>query len=434
MHCNGGKETGKKGLANACLYEILGFCSPSMKLQSSLDKTCHPRKNRKLHCSLKTLWDSSPKVRKPVPSCDAREDPSWSLRGLIFHPLALCRCFNCPDCVCMVSTHWAKLNASDHFVVKYLPIAPTVLLVCMQSLLWPWALRCSVQVWTAADIAPSLSFWWLRKRQEKPVYKSRRLLHLHRQQCRWQKHILALRAAFVCLSSAATSHSLCSCHMCLWLLCKHKVPAPSRLDLSLEGVPRVGVFLWFCPSPSAGVSRLHQEQHSLLHPVPASPSCRAPGLPISSRWFTSTTSPGKESGGLAHDEKWRLAWQHGVHRSRQAGSTTYHQLPWLMASTWGEGGGRRIKFLQLNESQMIAHSHFQAENWDVVLSLFCLYRRWWVHYPAYPIFSAVTVEVFYAYSSLGRGSQCRCYSPHNLSWLGVTVTHLMMGKVRHIRK
>lgn len=44
MHCNPGNEVEKKGLANACLYEILGSSSPSMRLQPSLDKTRHPNK------------------------------------------------------------------------------------------------------------------------------------------------------------------------------------------------------------------------------------------------------------------------------------------------------------------------------------------------------------------------------------------------------
>lgn len=34
----------KKGLANACPYEMLGFNPSSMRLQPSLDKTWHPNK------------------------------------------------------------------------------------------------------------------------------------------------------------------------------------------------------------------------------------------------------------------------------------------------------------------------------------------------------------------------------------------------------
>lgn len=50
------------------------------------------------------------------------------------------------------------------------------------------------------------------------LYRNNRLLHLNWQQCRWQERISTLRAAFTCLSSTATSRTLCSCHHDPWFV------------------------------------------------------------------------------------------------------------------------------------------------------------------------------------------------------------------------
>lgn len=106
------------------------------------------------------------------------------------------------------------------------------------------------------------------------LHKSKRRLHLHRQQCRWQEHISALRAAFACLSSIATSRTLCCCHhhscACGYCVNTRSLSLQGRICLGKVSL-RLGFFLCFCPSPSAGVSGLQREQCSLFHLVPVPP-------------------------------------------------------------------------------------------------------------------------------------------------------------------
>lgn len=82
---------------------------------------------------------------------------------------------------------------------------------------------------------------------------------------------------------------------------------------------------------------------------------------------------------------------------------------------------------------MLTHGHFQTENLDVVFSLFYLYHRWWVYYPACPIF-----RCDYKFSAhipaFSEAPGAGVNSPQNLSWLGATVTLLGMEKVRYIGK
>lgn len=139
-HCNACKQMRRKSLANACLYEMWGFSPSSMRLQPSLDKTWHQnKKEQEITQQFEDSMGLIAQSQEPSASRDAWEDPHWSSRGPMVYLLALCRCFNCPGRICIVSIHWAKLNPSAHFLVKYLPIAPTVLQVCMRSLLWPCA-------------------------------------------------------------------------------------------------------------------------------------------------------------------------------------------------------------------------------------------------------------------------------------------------------
>lgn len=77
--------------------------------------------------------------------------------------------------------------------------------------------------------------------------KSKRLLHLDRQQCRWQEHISALGAAFACPSSIATSHTLCSCHH---HPCDGPFPFKGKNVLPIypgKDSPRLGFFCLFVP-------------------------------------------------------------------------------------------------------------------------------------------------------------------------------------------
>lgn len=166
-------------------------------------------------------------------------------------------------------------------MVKYLPITPTVLLVCTRSLLWPCvSVSCSSQVLSASlkllHHYPSASSESPRRNLRAQVlYKSNRLLHLRQPWCRQQEHLWVIGAHLLasCLWSHSCPLQLPPSPSCLWLLCKYKVPFPSRLDLTWEGLPKVGFYLCFCPPPSAGVSGLQREQHLLPPASSAGPRC-----------------------------------------------------------------------------------------------------------------------------------------------------------------
>lgn len=171
----------------------------------------------------------------------------------------------------------------------------------------------------------------------------------------------------------------------LWLLCKYKVPFPSRLNLTWEGLPKVVFYLRFYPPPSAGASGLHREQR-LLPPAPsASPCCDTePGLcPSPGHQHHLPRLRARTPRGCSASLGWKvkdslITWRSPIETCGQHG---------LIASAWGGGGGgRKLMLLHLNVSQMLTHSHFQAENLAVVFSFFYLYRRLWIHHPACPIF------------------------------------------------
>lgn len=90
--------------------------------------------------------------------------------------------------------------------------------------------------------------------------------------------------------------------------------------------------------------------------------------------------------------------------------------------------------LHLNVSQMLTHGHFQAENLDVVFSLFYLYHRWWIHYPACPIFQLWLCKFSARIPAFAEAPCAGVNSPQNLSWLGATVRSLGMEKMRYIGK
>lgn len=83
----------KKGLAGACLCEVLGFSPSGIKLQPSLDKTWHLDKKEQ---EIAQLFQDSvaiiAQIQGPSVSHGASEDVPWCPRGPMFCLLALCRC------------------------------------------------------------------------------------------------------------------------------------------------------------------------------------------------------------------------------------------------------------------------------------------------------------------------------------------------------
>lgn len=139
----------------------------------------------------------------------------------------------------------------------------------------PAALRCSVQVWNCSIIIPLLA---RRAPEETCVPKlCTRVTDCSTSVSRGaDSRNTSGQLGLTCLPRL-WSHS-CPLQLppspsCLWLLCKYKVPFPSRLDLTWEGLPKVGFYLCFCPPPSAGVSGLQREQHLLPPASSADPHC-----------------------------------------------------------------------------------------------------------------------------------------------------------------
>lgn len=111
-------------------------------------------------------------------------------------------------------------------------------------------------------------------------------------------------------------------------------------------------------------------------------------------------------------------------------STNDNCQHWLIGSTRG-GGGRKHMLLHLNESQMLAHSHFQAEDLDVVFIPFYLCHRWWLHYPDCLIFHlwlfmfSTCIPPFAEALSVFFSPKSDLISNYN---------HTVMEIVRHVRK
>lgn len=188
------------------------------------------------------------------------------------------------------------------------------------------ALGCSLQVRTVLTLLhhyhSGSSESTRRNLCVQALYKSKRLLHLHRRQCRWQEHISALRAAFACLSSITTSRTLCSCHhhpcVCACFVNTRSLSLQSWICLEKVSL-RLGFFCVVVPLLQLGWAGCTGSSAP-----PAPPWCRASGLPIS---IPPVPPPGPRQGArraemLAHDEKWRTAWQDRGHWLRRVGSTT----------------------------------------------------------------------------------------------------------------
>lgn len=72
-----------------------------------LDKTWHlNKKEQEVTQQFEDSVGFIAQSQEPGASRDAWEDPPWSPRGPMLYRLALCRCFKCPERVCIVNIHW----------------------------------------------------------------------------------------------------------------------------------------------------------------------------------------------------------------------------------------------------------------------------------------------------------------------------------------